>query len=176
MINFKSRLLSIITISIVLFSFLSGIFQISKSIENDTEEVINFSIAVENLNCSIDAEEESSSKEDNKTKSMSEFLFLMGISLVASGVASFAATGVLSKTMFYRFMKYVKENLHMKKEISILKFYKHWNVQFLSPMEEIMRSRADECDINPIRNILRDKNPRFALSGQSAGFLYGEIR
>jgi len=45
-------------------------------------------------------------------------------------------------------------------------------LKFLDPVEQSIRSRADEYDINPVRNFLREIKPVFCQA-QSTGFFYG---
>lgn len=184
--NKKNRKIkNIVVISLVillLVSFIGGFFQVNKQdigvVCNELTGNLSFSTrARNNINKNMNTEQKPASEEKEESdKNITDLLFLL------SSIVTLGSTPYL--VLFVIFMGAAgfcilkSDNNLMRREsfISKLRYYKEWYIKFMSPVEKSMRNRADEYDINPMKRVLRGKNPHFALDRQNAGFFYWKIR
>ena len=176
----KRKIVSKTLALLVLLSFLAGFFQI----QNKTggiqqllgENMSYLSVSSLNINRALNGQAESNTpagEEKGGQESKNLVFFLSSMSSLNSTVQLMLV--VWSLFLGALFTVPVKSKNQLNLNISQLRHYLQWCLNFLTPVAKCILNRADVYDINPITEYRGDVSPRFCIE-QNAGFFYGESR
>ncbi len=166
--------ISFIIAAAVGMTFVAGFFNvpaIDGAVDSDAVEKVSFFDRAEiDINSAVNLDDCSESDENNEENGMIEILFTV-VGMMVSGNGALFFTIVLLKKI--RIKGFLSSGTGRRRLINIsrIRYYKGWCVQFLSPVQIWMQNRADELDINPLGFLhLWRKQPAFCTDKTKCGF------
>ena len=122
-----------------------------------------------NINRSLSGETEPSSGEEEGRQSEEDLLYMLrGVNTVSSNAVIVILTSIFIFCITIPYLAY-KDKINSFN--ARLRYYSNWRLKFLTPLQKVILNRSGEYDINRIREIFGEKNPRFVFE-QNAGFFY----
>ena len=171
----NKKILSATLMLVIIISASLGFFGIREKASRASvllQENVSYPAAgAVNVNRAINGETgHSSGQRDGNKETEENILYLLSsVNTVSSNANGALLSGLVFMACFYLVSAGRKKKSVSK--LSSLKYYIRWHFQFKTPTQKTILNRAQEYDINPLGDILREKNPRFAYD-QNAGFFY----